>query len=151
MAGTLLPERFCVLFARSSHVVCHCRATPYCHAHVARPWSSLSKTWGVTSLWRYGVCLSLAKGRRAVTNPRVPPHPVPTHQEYPKRGEVHKGLSQAFKISEDGLEESWEGRGLGIHFLQPSPPFAEQKNKKTVKFHFKSPKIPFCTPPLGTH
>ena len=34
-----------------------CRATPYCHANVAQLRSSLSKTRGVASLWRYGVCL----------------------------------------------------------------------------------------------
>ena len=36
-------------------------------------WSSLSKMRGVASLWQYGMCLSRAKGQRAVTDPRVPP------------------------------------------------------------------------------
>ena len=36
------------------------RATPYCHTNVAQLWSSLSKTRGVASLWRCGVCLSRA-------------------------------------------------------------------------------------------
>ena len=35
-----------------------CRASPYCHANVAQPWSSLRKTRGVAFLWGYGACLS---------------------------------------------------------------------------------------------
>ena len=32
-----------------------CGASPYCQAHVAQLWSSLSKTRGVAFLWRHGV------------------------------------------------------------------------------------------------
>ena len=56
------------------------RATPYCHAHVAQLWSSLSKTRGVASLWRCAVCLSRAEGHPAVTDPRFPPTPSPPNK-----------------------------------------------------------------------
>ena len=60
------------------------RATPYCHANVAQLWSSLSKTGGVASLWRYGVCLSRAEGHPAVTDPRFPPTPFPPNKRIPR-------------------------------------------------------------------
>ena len=59
------------------------RATPYCHANVAQLWSSLSKTRGVASLWRYGVCLPRAEGHPAVTDPRFPPTPFPPNKRIP--------------------------------------------------------------------
>ena len=54
-----------------------------CHANVAQLWSSLSKTRGVASLWRYGVCLSRAEGHPAVTDPRFPPTPFPPNKRIP--------------------------------------------------------------------
>ena len=62
-----------------------CGATRYRHTNVAQLWSSLSKTRGVASLWRYGVCLSRAEGHPGVTDPRFPPHPVPPQQKNPKK------------------------------------------------------------------
>ena len=62
-------------------------ATPYCHAKVEQLWSSLSKTRGVASPWRYGVCLSRAEGHPVVTDLRFPPHPVPPNKRIPKKGD----------------------------------------------------------------
>ena len=45
---------------------------------VVQLWCSLSKTRGVASLFRYGVCLSRAKGHQAVTDTRVPPTAFPS-------------------------------------------------------------------------
>ena len=59
------------------------RATPYCHANVAQLRPSLSKTRGVASRWRYGVCLSRAEGHPAVTDPRFPPTPFPPNKRIP--------------------------------------------------------------------
>ena len=64
-----------------------CRATLYCHANVAQRWSSLSKTRGVASLWRYGVCLSRAKGHRlSQISGSPPPRSPPPHQKHPNIG-----------------------------------------------------------------
>ena len=79
------------------------RATPYCHANVAQLCSSLIKTRDVASLWRYGVCLSLAEGHPAATEPQLPPPPFPPQQkntgERPEGGANLRALLGEFKTS----------------------------------------------------
>ena len=61
-----------------------CGASLYFHANVTQLYSSLSKTKGVISLAAPSVG-PVQGGRRAITDPRIPPYPVPSSQKYSMR------------------------------------------------------------------